>query len=116
MGKKCSELEGDLTEKTGQITSQSSEIQQLKDQYNVIKMTSGGASGDEKVQQMQEFLQQKSEAESQIESQKALIHELQEKLKLQSAEIEREDNKDHASDALLAEKVAMQNKIQELED
>jgi len=114
--KKCSELEGDLTEKTGQITSQSSEIQQLKDQYNVIKMTSGGASGDEKVQQMQEFLQQKSEAESQIESQKALIHELQEKLTLQSAEIEREDNKDHASDALLAEKVAMQNKIQELED
>jgi len=111
---KCDALQTDLNDVKSQMTSKETQIQQLKDQYNVLKLTS--SSSDEQTKQLESILEQKLSVDNQLKENETLIKDLEEKLTIKDEEIKKIQNSDVASDALVAEKVAMQTEISKLKD
>jgi len=110
---KCATLETELSGSKELLASRDTQVQQLKDQYNVLRLTAASsASGDDETQAL---LQQKIAADNEVVEKTSLIKDLEEKLSLQTAEIKKA-NEDVASDALVAEKVAMQKEISKLQE
>jgi len=112
---KCQELESELNSTKSQLISKEAQVQQLKDQYNLLKLTSAAPSNDDNgesttTQQIETLINEKYVCEAELASKSQMIKDLQDEVN-QLKNKQSEASFDSANDALMAEKVAMQNNL-----
>lgn len=108
LSKRCSELETNLTDSNQQLASRDQQVQQLRDQYNVLKLTQQAGDNNTAVVVPEEQTETDISdlVNKGLEERDAIIKDLREKLTLQEG----------GDDALVAEKAAMRNEIAQLKE